>query len=403
MTDRLYYNDSYLTEFTACVLAAFPLKDGKSLVYLDRSAFYPTSGGQPFDTGFLGGHSVIDVYVDENNDVAHIIEGTLQTGETIKGRIDWPRRFDHMQQHAGEHMLAGCVHRMFNGYTVGLHLGHADSSIDVELPNGRMHLSEEGLLQLEDEVNSHIYADEPIHCYFPGDSEIVKIPLRKVPAVQKHIRVVQIGDWEYCACGGTHPSSTGQIGLLKIIDARPSKGKLRLTFLCGNRAYLHYRKCLKTVRQLCAILSSEEENLPAAAREQTEKYKNAVYELNRQKVDRAMEKVRMLAEGIKSDSTVPHIIKCVFDDARTEGLKKAADYLCTFPGFVALLGSRSAEGVSLLFSKNASISLDIGKLLSSLVKQYGGKGGGNSDFARGFANDPAILDAAEEMINSIRS
>ena len=166
MTQRLYYENSYLTHFPATVTAAFTRNARETVIYLDRSAFYPTSGGQPFDTGTLGGVPVSDVFVDENGDVAHVIEGFLTVGSTVEGTVDWRRRFDHMQQHAGEHMIAGCLHRLFNGYTIGLHLGHEDSSIDVELPGGRMHLTEDEIESLEEEVNAHIFADEPIRCFF---------------------------------------------------------------------------------------------------------------------------------------------------------------------------------------------------------------------------------------------
>ena len=159
MTNRLYYDNSYLKTFDATVLSCQSLPDGKSVVLLDRSAFYPTSGGQPFDTGSISDCEVTNVYVDDNGDVAHEISGSVRQGQLVKCQIDWQRRFDHMQQHTGEHMLAGCVYRQLNGHTIGLHLGRFDSSIDVDLPDGRTRLTDSELNNLEDELNAHIQAN----------------------------------------------------------------------------------------------------------------------------------------------------------------------------------------------------------------------------------------------------
>lgn len=397
MTERLYYNDSYLRQFEAVVTAASAISEDESIVYLDRSAFYPTSGGQPFDTGFIAGHEVRDVYVDEVGDVAHRIEGFIQAGTGVSCQIDWDRRFDHMQQHAGEHILAGCLYKMYDGYTIGLHLGHADSSIDVQLPSGKTHLSEEEIRALEAAVNGHITSDEEIRCYFPGDGDIDSIPLRKAPTVREHIRVVQIGDWEYCACGGTHPSSTGQIGIFKITDARPSKGKVHITFVCGSRALRDYQRHMDTIKQLSFILSADLDKLPAAAEELVAKLKASHYELNKLKTDMALETVKQLAAAAPSDAAVK-VVRFVFDEMPPEGLKRAAEFICSLPGHVALLGSRTEDRVTLLFSRHRDVKADMGGILKSLLSKYSGKGGGSSDFARGSATSAAILDDAEAMI-----
>ena len=399
MTERLYYEDSYLTHFSATVTKAVKTSDGKSIVYLNQSAFYPTSGGQPYDTGTIGDARVVDVYVDENEDVAHVVEGEVREGSKVQCLIDWTRRFDHMQQHAGEHMLAGCVYRQLNGHTIGLHLGHDDSSIDVELPDGRTNITLEEMRALEDEVNFHIQNDEPISCYFPGDDEISSIPLRKAPAVSKHVRVVQIGDWEYCACGGTHPSSTGEIALVKIIDARPSRGKMRLTFLCGKRAFEHYRKCFDTIKQLSAILSADANALPGAASELVSRLKETQYELNRVKTDRALDEIKMLMENEHSETKIT-VVRHLFSSLHAEGLKKAAEMIIARPRSVALLGSSEGENINLLFARSEDVQCDMGKLLSEVVKQCGGKGGGKSDFARGASRDTAVLEKAQALLFS---
>ena len=167
MTERLYYNQTYLKNFSA-VVTAMREKNGKTEITLDRSAFYPTSGGQPYDTGVIGGAKVLDVVVDALGEVWHTVEGTLTEGETVECAIDWARRFDHMQQHAGEHMLAGAVYRLFGGHTIGLHLGAEVSTIDVTMPDGSTHLTPEQVHALEMDVNEQIQQDVPIKCWFPS-------------------------------------------------------------------------------------------------------------------------------------------------------------------------------------------------------------------------------------------
>ena len=395
MTARLYYDDSYLTSFSASVLSCKLLENGKSIVYLDQSAFYPTSGGQPFDTGTIDGLSVSDVFVDENGDVAHEISGAIAEGSHVDCRIDWRRRFDHMQQHTGEHMLAGCVHRQLSGHTIGLHLGHSDSSIDVELPDGRMRLSDRELYALEDEVNAHIQANEPIRCYFPTEAELIALPLRKPPTVKEHVRIVQIGSWEYCACGGTHTLSTGEIGLVKIIDARPSKGKIRLTFLCGQRAYSDYRLHFDTVKELTKLLSTDINSLPAAASELLTKLKDTNYKLNREIEARALDIVEAQMQNAETIDEYK-VVKYCFENLTADGLKRAADRIIEAPGCAALLASINNESVLALFAKSTDVPFDMARL----IRQCGGKGGGSPEFARGSLPDSQALDKALEILRS---
>ena len=261
MTLRLYYENPYLKEFEGKVLEC-RRAGAEWEVRLDRSAFYPTSGGQPFDTGVLGESRVLDVFVDKSGEVWHRVDAELSEGETVTGKIDWERRFDHMQQHAGEHMLANAAWRLLGGHTIGLHLGKEEVSIDMDLPEGRTHITPEELHALEDDVNQRIQRDVPIRQWFPTEEELKALPLRKAPTVTEHVRVVQIGTEEYCACGGTHPASAGQIGLVKILEARPSKGKLRLIFVCGRRAFELLRKEHELLHEASEKLSTSVENLP---------------------------------------------------------------------------------------------------------------------------------------------
>ncbi|MBR4235702.1 MAG: alanyl-tRNA editing protein [Clostridia bacterium] len=397
MTERLYYDDPYLMEFEARVSACVPAEDGSSLVYLDQSAFYPTSGGQPFDTGTIGACSVTDVFVDENGDVAHRVNGSLIPGGTVYCTIDRDRRFDHMQQHAGEHILAGCVYKMFGGHTIGLHIGHEDSTIDAELPDGRMRLTDSELSALEDAVNAHIQANEEIRCYFPDAQELSRLPLRKPPAVVTHVRVVQIGTWEYCACGGTHPARTGEIGVFKLTDARPSRGKIRFTFVCGKRANRLFAEYMDSVKQAGALLSADVRTLPAAAEETIKRLKDAQYALGRLKSDMAAAQISSaLTKAPRTGGML--IIKQLFDGTDAAALKDAAQTVTEYQNAAALLGSRTQDGVLMLFARSQDCTRDMGALISEAARRFGGKGGGRSEFARGSAPDERALDYAYERL-----
>lgn len=393
MTNRLYYDDPYLIQFTACVEHVQTQDQGESVVYLDRSAFYPTSGGQPYDTGTLGGCEILDVYVDESGDVAHKIRGTVREGTVVEGRINWERRFDHMQQHAGEHILAGCIFRRLNGHTIGLHLGREDSSIDVELPDGRMRLTEEELAALEDEVNAHIQADEAIRCWFPEAEELNRLPLRKPPTVKSHVRIVQIGEEEFCACGGTHPSTTGQIGLFKILDARPSRGKIRFTFVCGQRANRVFRKAFDAVNAAGRVLSADCGHLESAANEVMNRLKDTQYRLNCVLEEQVRNQLRQAAESAKRIGSV-RAVCCIAESSDMKALTDAATELTAEEKTAVLLGGRNADGLLLVFAASAGVPADMGKLLSSAVRPVGGKGGGKADFARGSAPDAGCLETA---------
>ena len=186
MTERLYYDDAYLWKFEAKVTSVKNgTRPGEFLVTLDRSAFYPTSGGQPFDTGTLTfgkvTAKVTDVEVGEAGEVIHTVDKEIPAGTAVRGEIDGARRTDHMEQHGGEHMLAGAIWEKLGGTTIGLHLGQTESTIDVSLPEGRTHLTEEEILLLENTVNERIRMDAPIRCWFPDEEELKRLPLRKAP------------------------------------------------------------------------------------------------------------------------------------------------------------------------------------------------------------------------------
>ena len=389
MTERLYYENSYLWQFGAAVTS---VKNGKRPgeweVTLDRSAFYPTSGGQPFDTGVLSYGNVkakvTDVEVDAAGEVIHTVDKEIPAGTAVHGEIDGVRRTDHMEQHGGEHMLAGAIWEKLGGTTIGLHLGQTESSIDVAMPDERTHLTDEEITMLENTVNERIRMDAPIRCWFPDEEELKKLPLRKAPTVTEHVRIVAMGDFEMVACGGTHPASTGRIGLLKIISAIPAKGKIRVSFVCGGRAVSLFQTYMRYADKAGAALSSPVEKLSAAAAELKYRLSEAEKRANRLETREILAKMEEAGEDLKG------VTLCVITLPETDGRAVTAavsEYIGT-KGRAVLL----AAGERLTFARSADIKIDMNELIKRVAR-----GGGRPDMASG-AGIPECVSVARKIL-----
>ena len=394
MTERLYYDDAYLLAFEARVLEVRPNGENYD-VLLDRSAFYPTSGGQPFDTGLLGDAQVLDVNVEDGL-VWHTVSAPLTVGETVHGEIDWPRRFDHMQQHAGDHMIAGALHRMMGGVTIGLHISSDVSTIDVAMPEGVMRISDEDIRRIEQDVNEHIQRDVPIRCWFPGADELESLPLRKKPTVSEHVRIVAIGDDEMVACGGTHPSTAGQIGLVKILSVTPARGKMRVAFVAGQRALADYRRCHEAAHQAAELLSARVDGLTAGVQTLQEKLRAAEFELLRLRREQLLSQADAFAAQAEPLPDGSRLI-ARFVDADAGLARDLVSGLIQQPGLIVLMGARNNGSVSYIFGRSADVAADMGALLRDAARPLGGKGGGRPDFAQGGGCEE-ILAAACELL-----
>ena len=389
MTERLYYDDSYLWQFDAVVTS---VKNGKRPgeweVTLDRSAFYPTSGGQPFDTGLLSfgkvKAKVTDVEVDAAGDVIHTVDKEIPAGTAVYGEIDGARRTDHMEQHGGEHMLAGAIWEKLGGTTIGLHLGQTESSIDVAMPEERTHLTDEEITMLENTVNERIRMDAPIRCWFPEEEELKKLPLRKAPTVTEHVRIVAMGDFEMVACGGTHPASTGRIGLLKIISAIPAKGKIRVSFVCGGRAVSLFQTYMRYADKAGAALSSPVDRLSAAAAELKYRLSEAEKRANRLETREILAKMEQAGEELKG------VTLCVIALPETDGraVTAAVSEYIRIKGRAVLL----AAGERLTFARSADVKIDMNELIKRVAR-----GGGRPDMASG-AGIPECVSVARKIL-----
>ncbi len=393
MTERLYYDNSLLREFEARAVALIN-RDGRQWVKLDRSAFYPTSGGQPHDTGILAADGkrlrVEDVTVDDAGDVWHLTDGETAVGTPVHGLIDWPRRLDLMEQHAGEHLIAGAIWREFGGVTAGLHTGQEDATIDVSLPSGQMRLGREEIGKIESIVNEEIRQNVPVRCYFPSREELAHVPLRKPPTVTEHVRVVQYGDFEYCACGGTHPPFSGMIGCVKILSVLPSRGKARVSFVCGGRALRRFQRLYTVTQEACESLSCAQEGLPESIGKLQESLRESRASLQRLERDRVEEHLRSVPPrsfGKRGKTLIAAEVPECGRQALTEGTAAALKEN-------TVILARCAESGIAVFARGEGICTDMGKLF----RLIGERGGGKPDFASGTVVKPDSLLRAAEII-----
>jgi alanyl-tRNA synthetase len=416
MTHRLYYNDPYLQAFDATVVRAEPR--GERLgVWLDRTAFYPTSGGQPFDTGTLvpsrtsgssrgesrdGPLRVVDVVDEDDGTIVHVVEPSsekLEPGQGIHGVVDWPRRFDHMQQHTGQHVLSAAIARLFDVRTVSFHLGAEASTIDLA-----RELSPAEIAAAETEANRVVWEDRPVGIRFASAEEAAALPLRKEPVRGGTLRLIDIEHFDLSACGGTHVARTGGVGVIAVASWERFKGGQRISFLCGGRALAGYRTLRDAMTGAVRLLSVLPEELPASIERLQAEAKEQKRATTALQADLARYRAEELAASavemrLKTDSGASPARRLVARvvDADANGLKALATAVVAKPGHLVVLVSTAMPAL-VVAARSADIDVSVQRLLASLFATFGGRGGGKPDFAQGgglVAPSPqAILDAA---------
>jgi alanyl-tRNA synthetase len=372
MTERLYYTDAYCRSFDATVVRAFE-HEGRPAVLLDRTAFYPTSGGQPFDTGTLGDVAVVDV-VDAWGEVVHVMSAPLTEGARVHGEIDWARRFDHMQQHTGQHVLSAALVRVCNATTVSFHLGADDSTIDLDVALAAADV-ERGV----DEANRIVWDDSAIAVRFASAEEARTLPLRKESTREGELRLVEIPDFDLSACGGTHVARTGVIGMIAVTGIEKFKGGVRLTFVCGGRALRTLRGLRDAVAGSVRTLSVLPQELPAAIEKLQSEAKGLRKTITGLQAALALHEAdRLLAATPPADRRV---IAEVYDGWDVNGLKTiASSLIARDPVAVALVGSGPQPFV--VVGCAPSLGLDAAAVLRQVTSRFGGRGGGRADLAQ---------------------
>ncbi|HLQ64939.1 MAG TPA: alanyl-tRNA editing protein [bacterium] len=382
MTHRLYYTDSYLREFDATVIDAHPRNAHVGIV-LDRTAFYPTSGGQPHDTGTLNNLPVIDVLEDEEDRIVHVVAERLQG--TVKGAVDWLRRFDHMQQHTGQHILSQACLRTLGAQTRAVHLGGEVSTLDLDRPE----MSAEAVASAEDLANQIVFEDRPVLVREVEEADLVSLQLRRPPKKHGRIRVVEVEDFDRSACGGTHVRRTGEVGPIKIRRWERFKGGTRVEFYCGWRALRDYRwKNALTLELASQLTVKDAEVLGAVSRlaGQLRDRDRVLADVQDRLVD--LEARQRLAQT----PGPPYLVAAVVPEWTTAMVTAMAGRLAKADSTVAVLGS--SEG-HLVIARSADLDLDAAALLTQVVQQHGGRGGGRPAYAQGSVPVPRITEAVE--------
>ena len=410
MTSRIYYTDPYCRRFEASVTKAF-VHDSRPAALLDRTAFYPTSGGQPFDTGKLyeagrageaSGErrgpfgSAIEVIetIDIDDDVVHILSAPVTEGAIVGAEIDWTRRFDHMQQHTGQHLLSAAFDRLFQNRTVSFHMGSDASTIDLQ-----REASWEQIARAEEEANRVVWDNREVAIRFVTSEHAAALPLRKEPAREGTLRLIEVQDFDLSACGGTHVSRTGAIGSLVVTAAEKFKGGTRVTFACGARAVRAFQSLRDATAGCVRLLSVLPRELPAAIERMQAETKDLRRTLRRFQEALAAHEAARLISACEVGSGAALVIVEGLDGWDVNGLKAIATHIAAQANAaVALFSTESPHAV--VITRSPGMAVDAAAVLGAVIERFGGRGGGKADLAQGggLATDLAEIAAATRQL-----
>ncbi len=380
MTERLYYHDSYLRSFAACIVDTSA--DGRT-VYLDRTAFYPTSGGQPFDTGSIAGVAVVDV-IDEDERVAHRLAAPVAAGG-VDCSVNWERRFDHMQQHSGQHLLSAVFEELFHLRTVSFHLSAESSTIDVEGGAVDAHVLEAA----ERRVNQVVFENRPLQVLFEHAAEAQG--LRKPSEREGLLRIISIEGLDRSACGGTHVRSTGEIGAVMLRKVEKIRQATRVEFRCGARAVRRARADYEALAKTAQMFSAPLDDVPAAVAAQLEAARAADKTRRKLELDVAAWQGRDLYRSTAPSPDGSRRVQRRLETGSLEEIRAIAQNFTAQPK--ALFLATLANPPSILLAASEDAGLDAGKVLKTALAEVSGRGGGTARIAQGSVADAAMLDA----------
>ncbi|MCK5126738.1 MAG: hypothetical protein KAR42_10825 [candidate division Zixibacteria bacterium] len=383
MTEKLYHNDSYMIDFEAEVVSIEKSKDGY-LVKLNKTAFYPTSGGQLFDTGMIKDCPVVNV-ISENDEIIHIVKDSLdiRAGELVPCHIDWERRRDNMQKHTGQHILSQAFVRACTAETVSARLGEDDSTIDLNTAN----LSDEDIHRAEILANQIVFENRPVSVsYIPGD-RLKELPLRKIPdRSESEYRIIEVDGFDWSACGGTHCKSTGSVGMIKIIGLEKIRSTIRLRFLTGFGALEDYHWRLEQIENISNLLTRHGRETEAAViqlLDERDSYRRQVSSLKKSMLPGLIEdwisKTQMIS-GVK-------VVAIYLEGNDFNEAKGAALGIINKYPAAAIIGMND----KLVVAVNKETKLSASDIIKKAVEIYGGKGGGSPQIAQGGGFRPEDL------------
>jgi len=392
MTERLYYTDPYLREFDATLVDTVS-HEGQTALVLDRTAFYPDSGGQPSDAGAFGDVRVLDVVHVEDGRILHVVD-RAPSATALHGTIDWTRRFDHMQQHTGQHVLSAAFARLFSVRTESFHMGVDYSTIDLA-----REVSAQEIARAENEANRIVWEDRPVRIRFADAEEAASMGLRKESKRDGTLRLIEIEDFDLSACGGTHVARTGAIGIIAVAASERFRGGSRITFLCGGRALAGFRALRDSVAGSVRALSVLPAELPSAIERLQAESKDLRRHIKDFQSRVAAQEADALAAAAQPSGDVRLVLTAMpgWDAA---GLKTVASRIVERPGhLVVLLGDPPT--VPIVVARSSDVANDAGAILRKIVERHGGKGGGRPEMAQGggiTAAPAAVLEHARELV-----
>jgi alanyl-tRNA synthetase len=365
MTEKLFWLDPYQTEFTATIVDQFPVSDGQAVV-LNQTCFYATSGGQPYDTGQLNSLAVKDVRL-QNDQLIHVVSNALEAAE-VQGHVDWQRRFDHMQQHTGQHILSAAFYRLSGAETSSFHLGEDYCSIELNQPG----LTGQDVRKAEDLANSIIFGAQPVQTFFVDPDRIGDYPLRKKSDLQESLRIVKISDFDMSPCSGTHVRNTGEIGMVFITGTEKLSQTLKVSFVCGKRVVKQFHHEQELLKQLSKRLTTSPDLLPDSITKLQDQLKQLRKELSQFQEERWKEEALNLYNRAGESGGLKQVL-AVWDRPYQE-VRYIAQRLMEQPSAIgALVSVRDKRAV---FFKNPALPVDVRKLFQQFLQQHSAKGGG---------------------------
>lgn len=384
--DKLYLNDSYIKDFTANITDI--VRDGERvLIALDRTAFYPEGGGQPSDTGTIDG-CPISYVLEQDGVVYHVADRIPQNRADVNCSIDWDRRFDHMQQHCGQHILSASFDKLMGGATVGFHLGSEYVTVDIAVDS----LSPEDAMKVEKLSNQLVMENRRVLYHYPSADELSSFNLRKAPSVTENIRIVEVEGFDFSPCGGTHPKFTGEIGIIKIRKWEKYKDSQRVEFVCGMRALKDYSWKNDYINEISSLLSSRETEALDSIKKALEDLHAANKEVKLLKDSTLSYEARELyadADEIKG----VRIVKKVFTGRDFKEITSLAGKIGKLNSAIALLGLKS-DTAQMVYVRSQDVNIKINELFKETLPLINGKGGGNPQSAQGGGSDISNLESA---------
>ncbi|TYS59058.1 alanyl-tRNA editing protein [Sutcliffiella horikoshii] len=377
--EKLFYQDPYIQTFTTRLINQAQDETGRWYVILEQTAFYPEGGGQPYDTGILDDHKVTEVQ-EINGEIRHYLEQPLpETTQDVTGNINWERRYDHMQQHAGQHLLSAAFEELFSYKTKSFHLGKEASTIDLDTKG----LTEQEILEAETLVNKIILENRKIEAKWVTKEELSDYPLRKGLSVLENIRLVIIPDFDYNGCGGTHPHSTGGVASLKILSLEKQKNMIRVSFVAGNRVLKQLHEKQQVLSELSYLLNAPQNGMSDAVTRMLGQSKEQAKELKDMKEKLLEYEVAALVSQSELVSG-RSIIKSVLQNREMAELQSMARKLVsTREDLNVFLIAENTGKLQFVGARGSETDLDLKFIAKEVFAFINGKGGGRENFVQG--------------------